>query len=27
MWLWKIGTQTIQYLYKYLVKSDKELYW
>jgi len=26
MWLWEIGAQTIQYLYKYLVESNKGLY-
>jgi len=27
MWSQKTGTQTNQYLYKYLVESNKELYW
>jgi len=27
MWLWDIDIQTIQYLYKYLVESNEELYW
>ena len=27
MWLWKTGVQTNQYLYKYLVESNRKLYW
>ena len=27
MWLWETGIQTNQYLYKYLVESNREFYW